>query len=132
MTTAGKLSIVEIGTDGTNWETVANLNTADMNQDGDNIDVTTFTQEYINRIQGLKDVTWSLGGFLDLDDTDGQVVILQSLKDDTELHVRFLPDGTNGFEQEVKVSAFNTSTSVDGAVELSVDLEGTGEITLPV
>jgi predicted secreted protein len=43
--------------------------------------------------------------------------------------VQFLPDGTTGFKQAVKVSSFEMSASVDGLVEVSIELEGNGAIS---
>ncbi len=129
MATAGKNLRIKVSTNGTTFNLVADLNDATMSLSGDNQDITTFGQDYINRLQGLKDCTYSLGGFYKSDDTNGQVVIKSALLNDTALYVQFLPDGTTGFQQEVKVSSFELSASVDGTNDLSIDLDGTGAIT---
>lgn len=129
MALAGKSLRIKVSTNGTTFNLVAELNDATMSLSGDNLDITTFGQDYINRIQGLKDCTYSLSGFYKSDDTNGQVVIRDALINDTALYVQFLPDGTTGFKQEVKVSSFELSGTVDGTNDLSIDLDGTGAIT---
>lgn len=129
MALAGKGTVVNVSTDGSVFNQVLELNDASMTISGDNIDITEFGDDFINRIQGLKDGSYSLSGFRDATDTTGQEAVVDALLNDTQLHVQFLRDGTTGFQQEVKVSSFEESSTVDGAVELSVDLEGTGVIT---
>lgn len=129
MALKGKNVVINVSTDDIDYYQVAELNDGTLTIDGDNIDVTEFGDDFINRIQGLKDGTYSLSGFRDPDDTDGQEAINSALLNDTSLYVQFLADGTTGFQQEVKVSTFETSAAVDGAVEISVDMEGSGSIT---
>lgn len=130
MALKGKGTVIECSPDNTSWNTVTELNDASMSFDGDNIDITEFGDDFINRIQGLKDNTFSLAGFYAPLDTDGQLAIRDAWLNDTEIYVRFLADGENGFSQEVKVSTFEVSAAVDGAVEVSIELEGTAEITV--
>lgn len=130
MALKGKGLKINVSSDGETWNQVAELNDGNMTIDGDNIDVTAFCQDFINRIQGLKDGTYSLSGFYAPDDTNGQLLIRGALLDDDPIYIQFLPDGTSGFEQEVKVDTFDVSATVDGAVEVSIDLEGNGTITL--
>ena len=130
MAIAGKGSVVKVGvTSGGSFTAVADLNDASLSISGTNLDITSFTAEYISRIQGLKDGSYSLSGFYNSGDTNGQVVIRSALLNDSDLFVQFLPDGTTGFQQEVKVATFDINTTVSGAVELSISLEGTGAIT---
>lgn len=124
----GRSLLVKASTDGSTWYTVANLNEASMSNGAENIDITTFTKSYINRLQGLKDVTYSLSGFYDSTDTNGQVALRSAWENDSTIYIGFLPDGTAGWEQVVKVSSFEISGSVDGAVELSIELEGNDAI----
>lgn len=114
----------------TDFAEVADLNDATMSSEADNQDISTFSSEYVRRLQGLKDNTFSLGGFYNATDADGQMAIRSAWADDTPLHVRFLPDGTTGFQQEVKVASFEVSASADGVVELSIDLDGHDAVTL--
>lgn len=129
MALKGKSVVIQASSDDTTYNTVAELNDATMSFSGDNIDITSFGDNFINRIQGLKDNTFSLAGFYDPSDTNGQVAIRDAWLNDTAMHLQFLSDGTNGFKQEVKISSFEISAAVDGAVEVSIEAEGTGAVT---
>lgn len=126
---AGKGVVISISTNDSTYNPVAQLNDGSMTIDGDNQDITVFGQTFITRLQGLKDTSYSLSGFRDTSDTNGQNVILTALLNGSALYVKFLYDGTNGFKQPVVVSSFEVSASVDGVVELSIDLEGNGPVT---
>jgi predicted secreted protein len=130
MAIAGKGTVITVATTtGGTYNTVAGLNDGSMSCEGDNQDISTFGTNWIKRIQGLKDASYSLSGFYDPTDTNGQVRIFSAWLNDTALFVKFLADGTNGFKQEVKVSSFEMSSAVDGVVEVSIELEGTDTIT---
>jgi predicted secreted protein len=129
MATSGRNTVIQVSTNGTTWNTVAELNEATATIEGDNQDVTRFGDSFVRRILGLKDASYELSGFRDATDTNGQEAILDALLNDTTLHVKFLGDGTSGFQQEVKVASFEESTSVDGVVEVSIEFEGTGPVT---
>jgi len=130
MALAGKNLVVQVSTaTGGTYNTVADINSATMTHAGNTIDVSAMGTDYIQRIMGLKDCTYSIGGFYDPTDTTGQVRIRNAWLNDTALFVAFLPDGSTGFKQEVKVSNFEISASADGAVELSIDVEGTGAVS---
>lgn len=130
MAVSGKGFIVEVSPDNATWSRVAEINDASYGIDGDNQDITVFGDSFIRRLQGLKDVSWSLSGFAREDDLTGQRAIKLSLINDTDLYCRMLYDGVNGLSQEVKVASFEVSASVDGMAEISFDLEGSGPITL--
>lgn len=128
MALAGKRVVIKASTNDVTYNNVLELNDASLSAEGENIDVTEFGDDWINRIQGLKDVSLSLSGFWAPADTTGQVVIRNSLINDTDLFIQYLPDGTNGFKAPVKVATFEISAAVDGAVEVSIDLEGNGAV----
>lgn len=130
MAMSGKCIVINVSDDGDSWNQVEGLNDGSMTIDGETIDITEFCQDFINRIQGLKDGTYSLSGFYEPEDTTGQVLIQTSLLDNDDLYIQFLPDETTGFEQEVKVSSFEVNATVDGAVEVDISLEGDGDISL--
>jgi predicted secreted protein len=129
MAISGRNTLVQVSTNGTTWNTVAELNETTATIEGDNQDVTRFGDSFVRRILGLKDASYELSGFRDATDTNGQEAILDALLNDTTLHVKFLGDGTSGFQQEVKVASFEESSSVDGVVEVSIEFEGTGPVT---
>lgn len=131
MAMAGKNLRVQVATTQVGpYNTIPGLNDATMTIDGDNQDISTFGSDFVKRLQGLKDGSYSLGGFYEQGDTTGQVAIRAALLNDTRLWVNFLPDGATGFRQEVKVATFETTAAADGMVEVSIDLEGTDAITL--
>lgn len=131
MALAGKSLKVRVSTTaggaGT-YTDVAELNSASMSQSGTNFDVSAFADTFIKRLQGLKDASYQISGFWVPTDTNGQVALRNAWLNDTTLWVQFLPNGTAGFKQEVKVSQIDFNASVDGAVEFSATLEGTGAI----
>lgn len=131
MALAAKATIVEVSVNDSTWNVVAEINDAGPSLSADNQDVTVFGDNWIDRIQGLKDGSWSLGGFYVPTDTNGQVVILNAFLNGTALYVRVYPGGgTAGFKQQVKVSSYEVANAVDGVAELTIDLEGAGAVTL--
>lgn len=131
MALKGKSVVVQVSTDDVTYSTVAEINDVDTPFEADNIDTTTFGDSYIERIQGLKDASWSMSGFYDPTDTNGQVAIRSAWAGDTSLYAKVSYDGgSTTFKQQVKVASFGISASVDGAVEVSIDLEGTGTVTI--
>lgn len=110
------------------YTTVADIRSASMSNGATTHDITAMAASWISRIIGLLDGTYSLSGYWKPSDTNGQVAIRNAMINDTTLWIQFLPDGTSGFKQEVKVSKFDINTTVDGLVEVSIELEGTGAI----
>lgn len=125
----GRSVVVKASTDGTVWNTVGEMNSADMSLAGNTIDVTKFGDDFIEKIQGLRDCSWQLDGFYDPTDTQGQVVIRSALLNDTACYIQFLFDGVAGFSQQVKPSKFEVKAGVADAVSVSITLDGTGAIT---
>lgn len=130
MAIAGKTLAVKVGTAAAGpFTRVAELKEASLSQSGNNQDISSFDAAWIRRMQGLKDGTYSLSGFYAPTDTAGQVAIRNAWLLDTTLFVQFLPNGTAGFQQEVRVSSYEVSASAEGAQEVSIELEGTGAIS---
>lgn len=126
----GKSFAIKVSTTtGGTYNAVANMNSASMNRSGENLDITTFTQSYINRLQGLKDCSYSVSGFHDAGDTNGQTVIETAFENDSDLFVQFLPNGTAGWKQQVRVASIDIDVDVAGVVSKSYSLEGTGAIS---
>lgn len=128
MATQGLSALIESSTNDSAYSTVNDLNSASMSISGNNIDVTDFESSYIDRIQGVKDCTWSISGFYNDGDT-GQDNIRDALLNNTAIYIRIKYNGTNGFKQQVRVSSFEQSMSPDGTVEVSYELEGTGAVS---
>ncbi|WP_175074016.1 phage tail tube protein [Terribacillus sp. AE2B 122] len=130
MSLAGKNTVVKVSTDGEAFTQIQDLNEVTMPMESDNQDVSTFGSSNVKRLYGLKDTSFELNGFFNPEDAEGQLKIRQALVDNSPLFVQFLPDGTTGFQQEVKVASYEVSASADGVVELAIELEGTGAVTL--
>ena len=129
MAISGKSMTIKVATAAAGTYTnVAEIKEASMSQAGNNQDVSTFDNDWVLRLQGLKDATYSLSGFYNPTDANGQVAIRNAWLNDTPLFVQFLPNGTAGFRQEVRVSSYEVSASADGAQEVSIELEGNGAI----
>lgn len=131
MALKGKSVQIQVSPDDVTYNAVKEMNNIDTPIDADNIDTTVFGEDFIKRVQGLKDGSWSLSGFYDPTDTNGQVAIRSSLLNDTDLYAKVSYDGgTTWFKQKVRVSSFNPSAAVDGAVEISIEFEGDGAVTI--
>jgi len=130
MSLAGKNTVVKVSTDGETFTQIQDLNEVTMPMESDNQDVSTFGSSNVKRLYGLKDTSFELNGFFNPEDAEGQLKIRQALVDNSPLFVQFLPDGTTGFQQEVKVASYEVSASADGVVELAIEMEGTGAVTL--
>lgn len=130
MALAGKEVELDVSDDGgSSWSTVEEMNDWSFDVAGDNIDVSVFETDWVKRIQGLRDGTWDLSGFLVAGAT-GQNKVLNALLNDTQLKIRVLYNGTNGFSQDVKVATFSLSASADSSQDLSISLEGDGAVAI--
>jgi predicted secreted protein len=133
MAVAGSTSLFNVsvvaGGAGT-YYAVDEIRSASMSWRGGTIDISEIGNTYMQRLAGIKDASYQIQGFYDSGDTNGQVAIRGELISYTELWAQWLPDGTNGFKQQVVVATFDTNVTYDGAVELSVSLEGTGAVAL--
>lgn len=136
MAIAGKNPVVQVSTaTGGTYTTIGTINNFTVNIAGENLDVTAFSTSapaYHSRIQGLKDISWDVSGFYFSTDSNGQTALRTALVNDSNLFARVLLDGTtsNLILQEIKISAYNWSASVDGTVDFSASMEGTGAPTI--
>lgn len=111
------------------YTVVADINKATMNRDGAQLDITSFSDSDIKRILGLRDSSYDLAGFYNSGDTNGQNAIDAAAVAGSELWVQFLPNGVNGWKQQVMVPKFSVSSAVSGTNDLAIQLVGTGPIT---
>lgn len=136
MALAGKSLVIKVSsaltpsTSQTGYTTVAKLNSATMEHEGTSIDVSDFSTTVRKRLLGLTGNTYTLSGFYTSTDTNGQSLIRSSWASDTTLAVTALWDGSTGFKQEVKVTGMSINGEVDGAVEVTYNLEGTGAVSV--
>lgn len=130
MAIAGKKLRIKVATAQAGpYTTVADINSGSQKIAGQTQDVSAFGVDWVKRILGLLDGTYSLGGHYNSADASGQVAIRNALLNDTALWVQFLSDGVAGFQQEVKVASFDVSGEVGGTQSVAIELEGTGAIT---
>ena len=125
----GRSVVVKTSPDGTTFTAVGELNACDMGLAGATLDVTKFSDTFIEKIQGLRDCSWTLDGFYDPGDTSGQVAIRGALLNDTACYIEILFDGTAGLKQQVVPSKYDVKAAVAGVVAVSITLDGTGPVT---
>lgn len=130
MATAAHNAVLRIGASATPTDDVDGANDATFNRLADLLDTTDFedTSNFRTRIQGLKDANFSISGDYVAGDT-AQTAVRTAYNNGTTVFVRWLPDGTNGFELECHVESESLSGSVDGKAEFSWTLQGTGSIS---
>jgi hypothetical protein len=71
-------------------------------------------------IPGTRESTWTVSGFLSVGDT-GQDHLRTAEEDNTTVFIRVLPDGTNGFTQEVTVGTTTHEAAPEGLQGVSFD-----------
>lgn len=115
--------------------TVAELTGITNSYTADSLDVTTFDSSCLREfIAGLRSGTMDISGYYDPTDTNGQVAMFTAFLNGTTLTTtqkpKILWNGTNGFEADAIVTAYNVDTTVDGLVNFSATLQLTGTITV--
>jgi len=137
MAELGKHIVIEVSTDDTNYFPVNGLNNASMSASGEDVDITQFGDDHVNRVIGLRDNGYNLSGFLRLDEATGEPEPGQKMLEDhalglaptDDLYLRILWNGTKGFKQKVICSSFERAGQVRGAVEINAQLQAAGPIT---
>lgn len=130
MAYAGKNSAVEIGAD-----VVAELNDASISINGELIDVTVFgAGQWRQKIASFVDATINISGFYNAGDATGQAVMRNAVLAGTKVQdITVLADttvATSGFTTDAFVTTFDMSTTVEGAVAVSITLESDGAIVV--
>src|SRR5690242_17607515 len=94
----GRQVVVNASVDGTTWHPIGEMNSVDLSIGGNSLDVTKFGDADVERILGLRDTPWSLSGFYDPTDTNGQNVVIASLLNNSACYfqVLFNSGGTTG------------------------------------
>jgi hypothetical protein len=90
------------------------------------LDSTCFQDTNTHRIYGLGDVSASLT-VLWIDGDAGQDLIRTQMQSRLPIDLRYLPDGTNGFESQFICTSISTTQAVDGRVEATFTLVGSGD-----
>lgn len=130
--TAGKKALLKIATAAITgpYTKALNIKSASIEIDGVSLDVSQLGDDWMTKIQGMKDAKITASGSYDVADTTGQVAIRGSLINDTALYAQVLPDGTTGFQCQVKVTKLSVTAATSGEAQVSIDMEQTGGVTL--
>lgn len=110
------------------------LNTFDLTQDIDLPEVSTFCDDTRRFINGMRNATGSLGGFIDDDAADGIDAILQATFNVPTSSI--WSDAPNGFAVgnlaylfRALISSYSTSQPTDGVESFTADLQLDGDLT---
>lgn len=131
MAIAGKKALVKVSTTAGgagSYTAVDDTAEVSMSHSGGTIDISKFNQDFMARLYGLKDVSFSISGKWASGDTNGQVAIRGAWLADTELWLQYLPNGTTGFKASVVVSSFEIKSSVSGGCDYSATLDLAGGV----
>jgi predicted secreted protein len=116
--------------DGITWTEIDGIKSASMSHERDVLDITDFKTLGIDRekIQGLRNVSFSLSGDFVSGDPGQEIIrtAMFSVLDNPPLHVRFLPDGVNGFNCKVIAPSGEFGAEVEGLASFSASLEQNG------
>lgn len=130
MANAGFTGVVEVSSDGTSWTQMTEASSADFEESMADLDVTAFTDENIARILGLGDSSFSIEAYFDAADA-GQNLVRTQKTSRSNIHVRYLVDGTNGFAVECICTNISFSGAVDGVPTVSYDfVQANGGVTV--
>lgn len=104
-------------------------NSATLNLAGDVLDDTDFSSTgYRSRIIGLRDWNVSAPSYQDFSNT-ALGTVRSAWFNRTRLKVRYLPDGSKGFEGEVQVESYNLSGDVGGLESVDISLQADGALS---
>ena len=125
-------------TDPNTYYAIADLKEIDGTIDGKNVDVTPLNQTAIARIHVMTDTKYTLTGFYNYLDTNGQAVLWQwvlalaSTPVAAPLMLKFEPTGSDsvGWKQMILPSEIAVKAIVGDAVTNTIQLEGNGPVAL--
>lgn len=128
--TAGKKALLKVATtvNGT-YNTVKNIKSVSIEIDGANLDVSQLGDDWMTKIQGMKDAKITASGSYDLADTTGQVLIVTSQLTDAVLYAQVLVNGVNGFQCQVKITKVSGTATTSNEAQVAIDMEQTGGVT---
>ena len=112
--------------------TLAGVNDASITVGGNLIDVSAMngTNDFIQRIRGLKDFPMTISGFFNPADT-AYGHIKANFTSGTQLGIKFDYSGGASFlVSNVMVESIEVSASVDGAQEVSISLQSNATIVI--
>lgn len=130
--TAGKKALLKVATTAISgpYTKAANIDSMSFEIDGQTVDVSQLGDDYMSKVQAMKDGKGSGSGNYDMSDTTGQVAMRSSLVNDTAIYLQCLPDGTTGFQFQAKITKMGLNATTSGKASVSFDYEQTGGVTV--
>jgi predicted secreted protein len=129
MAKPGNAASVNVSTDDVTYYAVDEINNLTMSCSGEIVDITKFTDLYRGKIQTLKDIKYTFSGFWVKTDTTGQIALRTAWLNDSTIYIKILVDASLGWKQLVKVDSITINTTATGAVEISFEASGNGDVT---
>lgn len=126
---AGFNATIEVSVDDSTYNDIGIANTVSGNLQAAMLEITSFGDGAIKRIAGLFDTPVTVSGHYDDGDT-GQAAIRSALTGRTQLYVRYLPDGTNGFKVLCLVESYEFGSGVSDTNTFSVSFQSVAAPTL--
>jgi hypothetical protein len=128
MAQAGYAGVVRVSSDNfvASNQVVGCVVDASFDQIMAELDATCFGDTNTHRIYGLGDSSASLT-VLWMDGDAGQDLIRTQMQSRLAIDLRYLPDGSNGFEGQFICTSISTTQAVDGRVEATFTLVGSGD-----
>lgn len=124
MAIAGKGGKVVVGT-----ATVAEVGEWSLDINSEMLETTKFLDDWKSFIAGLKDWSGSFSGRWDMTDTTGQKALQDAILGGTSVTLKLYVNGTNYYTGTAFISTESPSAGVDGLVEVSFDVQGSGALT---
>jgi predicted secreted protein len=125
----GHAAAVRAATSDATGSEIDGIKSIDWGPNRELIDTTDFADTTVahTRLAGLKDLSVTISGDYEASDT-GQGIVRTGFDDGSSVWIRFLPNGSTGFKCECKVQEFKITAGIDGTIEFSATLMGTGAI----
>ena len=117
-------------------EVIARMTSMDVTIENDTIDITSFGDEWAKFCRGMQSWTASIGGHLDLDDTE-QLALVAAAEAGTLINnMRFYIDSTTYFASDVVaddeaglyIDSYNFTADNNSVVSFTMSVTGNGPI----
>ena len=130
MAVAGHTAVFAVATGASaTYSSVDGISSVSLDDGTDMLDITDLADSNIRRrIAGLRDLSISLSGDVELADT-GYGMLRACYNAGSIVYARFLADGTNGVMIPCLVESRNIEGSVEDKVTVSIQLQSEGSIS---
>lgn len=115
-------------TSGGTYEPVSHINSYGRNSNRTITQHAAFGLDPSIGVPGPREVTFALGGYKSVGDA-GQDLLHDAEKNNTTVFVQILHDGTNGYQQEVRVGSKSASAAPDGLQGVTFEMTAVGTAT---